>query len=375
MNLDEKVNYVSNFIIADRKKYLADVIPDIEKYIYAHNLIISRNLLYILVFSHDPLRDATEIANHICEHIKYVEMRTRVPHREFDIFINFQLYARIMKVEKIANKNILVEMAACEVDEGSCMYMSLELELMYKYWRLYMVGNHEEWEMLEKEENELILQISGGNGGFNKFYSPLFELVSNLDCVIIGDYALPSLMHFTPKCKIQIISNNAKKHIEEIIRFIKKITGKNATVLRRNLLLPFDYRLRLESIVVNNEPVIDVFNNGEYELIMYKNFISGKNNIKIAHPYVLCMFLLLNLFTYKSIVLAKHIDQSKYENTKKVILSLVKKIRIIKYDKIEFYGINIPELRSLKQNASDGVFYYPYYPYKHKLTHGEYKKI
>ena len=106
MNLEEKVNYVSNFIIADRKKYLADVIPDIEKYIYAHNLIISRNLLYILVFSHDPLRDATEIANHICEHIKYVEMRTRVPHREFDIFINFQLYARVMKVEKIANKNI-----------------------------------------------------------------------------------------------------------------------------------------------------------------------------------------------------------------------------------------------------------------------------
>jgi len=375
MNLEEKVDYVSNFIISDRKKYLVDVIPDIEKYIYAHNLIISRNLLYILIFSHDPLRDAIEISNHISEHIKYVEMRTRVPHREFDIFINFQLYARVMKVEKIANKNILVEMSACAEDEGVCMYMSPELELMYKYWRLYMVGNYEEWEMLEKEENELIMKISGGDGGFSKYYSPLFNMIANLDCVIIGDYALPCLINFTPKCKIQIISNNVKKHIDEIIRFVKKTTGKNATIIQRNVLLPFDYRFKLQSIIINNEPIVDVFNNGEYELIMYKNFLSGKNTIKIAHPYVICMFLLLNLFTYKSIVVAKNIDIAKYENTKKVIISLIKKIRSIKYDKIEFYGINIPELRSLKQSTNDGVFYYPYYPYKHKMLHGEYKKI
>ncbi len=313
----------------------------INKFIKDNNLLIDNtpieenNFTYQL-YSSNALVDANNLANILATETPYVEMLTNIPYRKFTLQVNNKYICSIYTLGYFKKQPIQKLLNLTD-------HVPYELELSEIYHKLYNVKYNADWDkLLIHEEQVRAEKIHGGKD---------MNFIQSLNCLLIGTFALEKFgIH--EKGRLQLISNN----VEQTIESLKNIS--DFEVFDLDPVIPFDFRLQKKTLK-SDTTVIDIYNSCEFEIVPYVVV----DNLKVAHPYVICRFLLIDYWL--SLLL---------KNPNKQILYNINKIRNKTIPVEHFYGTYRNEDIDLKKMHQDNSFQ-TYYPKKYFDKNGAYREI
>ena len=381
--MDEKIAAVKLNIIEEKRTRLNEIIKEINNFVINRRLAITDVDLpdsmesVIMVFSHSALKDANDLANELSRFSRYVEMRSLIPYKEFLISFNFEHLVKVINIDRFRGKDIIELISTKKeiTNSQTINTISYEIELALRYWKLYSLEYSGEWDVYEQQEKEIFKTVIGAKER-PESNMKIFRIMAEMDCIFIGNYAASCITPIVKRSgKIQVISNRAIRLCENIVGSLAKI-GMRVKYKERQITLPFDFRLRMFSVTLNNTILVEVFNSAEYELIMYKNFNVNGINIRVANPYVICKFMLLEIYLFRLLFCCDCINIQTFELKRKEMIHIVRTIRNIKFDIVNIYGTHIDEDRIIKITCTEsGKFFFPYYPAKFKEENGVFKTI
>jgi hypothetical protein len=332
-----------------KKEPLNDLIIDIyklvDRFIIKHKIARSTIELYHL-YSSNGIYLANELTNEIAELTEFVEMRTKIPYKEFDIVFNFKYFIKFYNIIDLGMSII-----------GNGEYIDNIVENMNIYTVLYNIECKDKWPIYKQ-----IITKFGGNDGNNEHNiiyksSKLWNFVKELDVVWVDKYLFIC------------ISDNIKQTIEQV----KKIFEKQSYTIsfkRLDYKIPTDFREIKMTVYVNDKiPIMDIYNNAEYELIPYYNI----DNIKLANTYVRIRFLYVECIVIKLKTNLGYLNKDKSSQDITRIMNIIKSLSVEK-DTPLFYGSYYPSIIAMKEKYLESSFY-PYVPYMWKKANKEYRKI
>lgn len=205
--------------------------------------------------------------------------------------------------------------------------MGAELQLINIYTKLYSIKFLKEWPdllILEKQLFETIrLLKTGGNdfkvqkNDFLNFILKQFNEFKFPDYLLIGEYAIDLLTKKNTENihRLQFITSKSKyevdllfeKLVEEYQHHIGNKHKLKMELNEQSSHIPFDFRLKKYIIKVNEDPLIDVFNSGQFELIPTICDLHTKCDYlsSIANVWVIMKFRLIDLFLIQVLTRAK----------------------------------------------------------------------
>jgi hypothetical protein len=364
MNLLEKKKAVAQKIVLDLNKKYSDVYSTIEQYIKDHKLVVHdgvhTNYVYT-IYASNSLLHANNLSNILVEYCKYTQLKTILPYKQFDIYVDMILTVKFITLANHKGKNI-IDIINTKNRNG---YLTLpkEIELISTYWKLYSIQHTDNWDDTHIIEKEQFLDVTGGRKSDVKL-SKLYNAIKTIPCVVIGMHALSDNANY----KLQIISHDVNETIDAVKTILYKFNLKYE-IRDHDLKLHVDFRLGKKTIYLSkqNVAILDIFNSAEYELVPY----IWRNNLRIGHPFVLCKFLLINLWVCQ--FQSENIDMyiKKRTHTFKIIENLRVKPPVIN----NVYGSYTDEVIAIKNLYKNQKLFFPYDPYKYHTTHGSYRII
>lgn len=387
--------------------------PRISKYVIISNLdkILNNeesgiDRLYE-IYCENPFYHAKQLAMKFLAVGKWCKLTTKITNQEFEIEYDARKMVSIYTLE-LANKqnaNISLTDLLSPITIGNINYMPPELEIIDIYKRLYLPNHAEEWTTLIQHETTLLSLIKTRNIEYGSNYEgeiirrkksniedikmSILNILPNV--VVLGHWAVNCINVFetknTPEShvdKLQVISQETEKVVNYVIDFLKK-ENIQATYREQYVHLPKDFRIRRYTLYIlkkNKEfPFMDIFNSAEFELIPFIDFKPQQdtlstsqssqsiqpfeNNIKIANPYVLLRFAVIDLWNLKFIEKLGKIDKSAFEMKIASLFELIYKIKKSNWMKqafgTKYIGINVNYLIAKKQETLKHM-HFPYYP-------------
>ena len=364
MNLLEKKKYVAQKILLDFNKGYSDIYSTVEQYIKDHKLIVHEgvhdNHVYT-IYTSNSLPYANDLSNLLVEYCKYTQLKTIMPYKQFDIYVDMFLVVRFITLATCRDKNIM-DIINPDTHNGY-LILPKEIELIPTYWRLYSIQFMDEWNDTLGLEKEQFLAVTGGrkpHGNLTKIY----DAIKTIPCIIIGMHAIFDECNY----KLQIISHDTNETINSVKTILDKLHLKYE-IRNQDLILHIDFRLKKKTIYLSNQniAILDIFNSAEYELIPY----IWRNNFRIGHPFVLCKFLLINLWVCR--FQSETID--RYNKKRKSIFDIISKLRVNPPAINNVYGSYEDEVIAIKNSYRNQKLFSPYDPYKYHMANGTYRVI
>lgn len=345
-------SYIDDLLIAAKNKAIeADLAmhkalyDEIESYILANDCVVYSSIheSYVYtVFCTDALKFGNNLSNLLAKTYTFVELKTVIPYKAFNLVVDFKIVMKIIKYTKI-----LYTVEKFKITKP-------EYELIDVYTKLYQLQNEKQWDNLLKREEQLFDALDLPDKEYKKTFE--YRELLNLDVVYCGYIAAVTYgAHYSDK--IQVISAYAEDTIRQIVGILKDTVVKTFEVSNT------DYREKRTTIYkiikrdskIYNMPVIDVFNTAEFDLIGY-TMVNGK---KIAHPYVVVSKMLLDVCVYENHKISKTILSNVLKNVKPITL---------------VYGQYADLNNAVKLDYGPTMFY-PYKPFlQYKMT-GKFREV
>jgi hypothetical protein len=367
-------------------KQIYDYICD---FIKQHHLLVSRDksnfpYTYIIYGSH-IFQYANMLSNELVTFTPYVRLNTVIKNKEFIIEVDGirmvilnnidQFFIKIMKNVYVNNNNKI----------------SPDVELVDIYHKLYSPQKYNDWEEIYKYEkyvweefNKLrgmiITKPNVKGGGPLDLHTLVLEWVkSQDDCILIGDRAACILSkknyHFTSA--IQFISANVDTNIEELKKYILKISETEIIVKKHDVNLPGDFRVTkyILSTMKGDKYIANIYNSASFELIPY----IMKAGYKIGSYTVLLRFLFIDIWFLRVLRFFNKINKNSYISNMKNTFGNVDNIHLCFIEEREklthkpmlIMGTYIDEIIDKKNIITP----YPYWPAKFKNDTGKFRKI
>jgi len=404
----------SQVIKKERLRYKS-IYKLVETYCQNNKLIIS-NLDFLLnnseiidpnyeIYSETPLRDARNLAIFIYNEDKneMIRMKTKVANQHLSIEYDGREFIHIHRLHNLRNislTKVINPVKFVSQYEKNLLLMSSEIELIHIYHTLYNLEYVDDWEKNLDLEQKLLVKLNlrkteGKLGGIRcmnfRGIEPLKQaimkdLLPYSEYVLIGTRAIDlvnSKLQEDPE-KLQIISpNKIENDINKLATILNKYTKLSISFREQNLRIPQDNRLKKYTIYLKSggfkskeRAIIDIYNATSYELVpfvMSQRFPHCKlRNVKIANRFVVCRFLLVDLWVIRLIGAMGSLPESILVNKINKVFGYFEKIQNKnktyrnKIFGICYAGQYVDSNISGKLEAKKTGLYYPFYPSKEK---------
>lgn len=343
------------------------------------------------LYCENPYKSALALTNEIYKKCgPYTVLKTFVKNEQLEIQFNTFTLVNVHRLNNIKARVKLTDLIM-PVNIKSINYISPELELIDIYRSLYNPNKHDDWTDLLEVEEKLLHQvfdrvkILGGkcdpcklkrNASINALKRVVVEnFIEGSDYILLGDYALKILTNSTQSQeKIQIISSNdIQDDIKKLIEFLEKYTEYGITYRLQKIDIPKDFRTKKFTIYVEfpklgktvQKAFMDIYNSAQFELIPYVD----KNKYKIANPFVLLRFFIIDIWIIRVIRKMDLISQDFLMKKIVVLIKYIKQIKDMDWKSMVFgdkyVGVFQDYFISKKIDKLGKDFSYPYHPALH----------
>ena len=407
------------YVKKDRLHY-AFIYDLVESYCSDHNMIISdlrilTNHLDELdnlftkeykIYCTEPLRHANNLTNEIHKNSddaskKFIRMKTIVENEEFSIEFDTRLMCSFMGIKKYksmdiykviepisvnrSGRNILLMPYNIEIiDVLNKLYSFTEYDLNLEYFtKLIEIYKHDKIDKINSDKHH---NKNHNKGNFKlqplikTINQKIFDFIKDRDLILIGNHTI----HFnnTPE-KIQLLSeippNTLLKDLKTLLK--DEIAGNELIYKKQDLNIPKDFRIEKYTFYIkskdSDKPILDCYNNLEFELIPYVISQHANNDIKIAHPYVLLRFAFIDLwiikFIYSLNIITKDVLLSKINTLNEFIDTVL--LQLNKDISYRFLGIYREYSVDKRLFNLTGNIFQPYYPQMNYATYGKYRIV
>lgn len=377
-------------------KYALQKISDNDICLSNPEIIISEGTIpeQINVYSSNPLIVANKLSNALFENgSETVFLKTVIPNQELELYIlnrnliNFYRFPIIKSV----NTQQLFAPAEVKINEMNFKLMDPLIELIEIYHKLYIPWP-DKWDtsqLIEEKLYQLYRNIhdnkdekTGGAGDFLfNIRQSIYDQMQTIDFgLLIGHWAYhllyPNTSYYKYE-KIQVLANENLAPID-ICKKLNKILRSDLTISfqTEKVQIPYDYWLERTTYYITHDnkknAIMDSFNTLNYEIVPY---ITTKNNIRIAHPFTLCRFFLIDRFI---LVILEKMKILKADIKIKNILHIVDILRTVAYktERTDYIGIYTDSHQEKKKLVkSQDQKFIPYIPYQYKQKIGSLREI
>ena len=339
------------------------------------------------IYGEDISRHANRLANILAEINIYVVMYTTTKDEDFSITVDGNRMVQFYNVHARLAASIVPV-----VVDGVRMYPP-EMELIDVYHKLYLPSYAAEWDRLSDVEGvlrgEVARRVGGTEGGKDKGKGKggvpwsaavvMGWLRGREDCLIVGVNAI-NIMEGVDKYvqKFQVVtSGDVDKFIDGFASMVFQCSGVRVQKKLHRVGLATEPRLTKTVVSVAKDgggctAVLDVFNAAAFELVPY----TVRVGVRVGHPYVVRMFLLIDLWLVRILGTLKLMDKGGVDRIAAGIIDDMKRI-----DKFggavrggeEYLGVHV-DLARFKQKASLDNGVYPYYPEQQRYQKGGYRQ-
>lgn len=191
---------------------------------------------------------------------------------------------------------------------------------------------------------------------YNSILKLLYDYISNNSNYIL-------LHKYTENIPLSIISKNAiERDYEHFAKYIYDNGFEKITIIykQKTLFLGKDMRIKKHTLsaimttskifIPEKRPLIDIYNNMQYELVPYINITTEIATLKIIHPWAHIRFMFIEVW---NVLAAYQLNILSFEKFKKTITILMTKIDNLNIDwkrpPKQYMGIYINEIQSIKQ--------------------------
>lgn len=409
----------------DRKKYepitemVKKLIQSNEDAILSNPYVIS-NLTSIqtdlIIYTPHTRKLTTTLSNGIHRKFgKFVQMRSILPHREYNIIYDGRPLIKIYHLARYKKIDIASLFDITMVK--NLRYFSLHVELIDVYHKLYLPNFYDEWADLQKLEKKMYAQLkiaqkkphkskkkssecnlckemrSASIGEVRKL---IIQYLNDENFILVGQWAMFAKnkqikeKESTFNELIQIVSENSiDVDYKNFALYLSKFTKHKIFFKKRKLYVPKNNRILKHTIYIKyvdvpnasgtDKPIMDIYNCGSYEILPYvkcKTNIGGNVNLNIGCSHVCMYFALINIWMANLVLRVSDANDAIYHK-------LHKYYEVLKWahDKLPLYsasyiGINYDEQIEQKITISENqIRKSSYYPEKNLKGHGKYKLI
>jgi hypothetical protein len=307
----------------------------------------------LTIYTKNGLVTSNNISNELYQKVsKIVFMKTVMPHAEFHVMVLNRL---VLKVLSYPEQNNIKTYPIFEYNINPKKYKMLHptMQLIDIYHTLYKPFS-KEWEDAQLQENKLINTIKssipgidGGKANQSRsvtykdrlVISDLREKLYNIFVlgeaaqigILIGHWAIAeantkSSDEYPIHEKIQYISQYSINDIVDRVQGIISHFGKYKVSYRtEECNLANDLQLTRTTYHIDvagaKIALMDTYNSMSYELIPF--IITEKRKVKIAHPYVIARFALIDYWMLKIIKFAKKIPADVADKKLKEYINII----------------------------------------------------
>ena len=370
----------------------------------------------LVLYSTKPKTVGTSLANAIHSNFgKFTQMKSIITDYEYVILYDMRPLITIYKVEEYKNKDIVSIINPTLINNN--YFLPINIELLDIYHNLFLLNNYNNWnELIIQEQllfpyfiaqykiriNTLKKTISGGscisckinrNTNINNVKYVILELFNNENYIFINNWAL-YLISQNKKLDnsdknnddniISIISQNSiESDYSKISNFLSKFTKYGIFYKENKLYIPNNRRLKLYTFYIKypdiisknkistiDKPFLEIYNNGNYELLPYIPITYKYNNnvvhLKIGNYFVLLYFIFIRIWVLYLLDGLNLIKKNKayiiYTNYHNLIETVNKNKKIFNITK-NYIGINYDEKIEKKITISkSNIIKKNYYP-------------
>ena len=270
--------------------------------------------------------------------------------------------------------------------------LSPEVELVDVYHRLYSPDMYSNWNKIKEHEKILWKQFNDMrnciitkpvvNGGRVNYADTVLDwLKGQRGYVLVGDSAARSLSNkvMLRNNTVQIVVSNPKAIIASLREYMSTSLNASINVKKYDVNLPNDYRIRkfVISATINDNTfyIANIFNSAAYELVPFKCV----DKLNIGTQAVLMRFMFIDMWFMRVLRYFGKVEQHRYKEYMKSLyhnLDIIHAQWSVNETKVAdsfpmYIGTYISE--SVSKKKSGTIF--PYYPAKHKLETGKYRKV
>jgi hypothetical protein len=420
--MDKIMDIANNYMKRDRDQYskvnsiISDYCKKHKDRVLVSDMSIScgdtgANLEFktLQTYSTDPYTDCINIGTELLNIGVWSKVKTNIYELSYTVEYDSRNFIKMDKMEMYKNRP-LIELIA-PIVENNKSYMPTELEIINIYKQLHDPFHYDKYDNLKKqltcahknylqriEDKEFFEEVKISNiteenckpckiKGSNIMEGLKKQLYDNY-LYINQDKYMPiglTYVSFLKKSisfddKLQIVSaNDIEYDIEHILDFLSNITNITFIYKKHYLHLPHDtkttcYTIYAEFAQLNSKkkekPLIDIYNNGKFELIPYVNMsISGKS-IKMPNKYAILRFMCIDVWIYKIVMNTKAILEKTFSIEPAVLRKIIEVLSNIKfvysYDSSieqvdDYFGVyDDPEIASKFANATNKAAYPEY---------------
>ena len=378
------------------------MLSDVETLVRRERSVMS----VFAIYGGDISRHANRLANILAGINIYVVMYTTTRGEDYSITVDGNRMVQLYDVHARLAASIVPV-----VVDGVKMYPP-EMELIEVYHRLYLPNYAGEWGGLCEVEGVLRAAALGGgaDGGADggrrkrgrdkkkdrgegeaqgeKKGGPLWTaavvmgwLRGRDDCLVVGVNAvnvMAGVDRYVQKFQV-VTGGDVEGVVDGFAAMVLQCSGARVQRKLHRVGLATEPRLTKTVVSVAREgggytAVLDVFNAATYELVPY----TVRAGVKVGHPYVVKMFLLIDLWLVRILGALKLMDRGGVERIAAGIAGDMGRV-----DEVggafgsggeEYLGVHV-DLARFKQKASLENGCYPYYPEQQRYQKGGYRQV
>jgi hypothetical protein len=411
IDFTELIDRAKSVINDDDRKKFQDVISHTLTHIKDNNICLSNPDLYnstclpeqINIYSTNPIKIANDICNIIYEEKSETSyLKTIIPYQELELSILNRVLFKFYKypiIKGIDSQKVFLPISQT-IDGITFKLMDPSIELIEIYHKLYMPFP-DDWEIYHNLESKLFDIANNKSGGaigknidkdredisdIRKIRTLIFEILENTNMgILVGHWAFAALdktdkLPVFEKIQLLIPPDISDKDICKNINNILRLEDHFVNYKTEQIHIPSDYWLYRTTyyITIDNKkhPILDTFNSQNYEIIPFIFEKYKDVNLKIAHPYCICRFLLIDKYIINILGQMNLLNEIIINKKINAILNILAKVRLMKFDRDEYDGI-YKDLNTEKKKlvkAQDQQFF-PYVPKKYLESHGKLRHI
>ena len=343
---------------AKESKTVVDVYNACKKY-FDSNSIPRSYVLEHTYFSDDGLYHANELTNIIATITDFVELVTRVPYKEFHIIFEFKYTIVIHSVNDISYKLL----------QSDTLYIDKDVDMIYIYSILSNIEHKDNWEKYTETLSQLTNSHKGGYDSSNQ--ESITLSYKNVGSETLWPRLASLNVVWTNTRRMSCITDNKTQTLQMLKHMFRNIIFKDF-----DYKVPVDYREVKTTVYAEVKdrkiPILDIFNNAEFELIPYCEKQCNGQNIKLAHRLTQLRFLYIEKTVSRLKTILGYKDDVNPIN--KDINVMLSNVQDSNAEPPQFYGQYYPKHIAIKEQYLDSKFgsYTPYGWYKH---HGSYREL
>jgi len=366
------------------------------------NASISRDDIPLIIHSNNPLKLSHTLANYLFQDLKFdmVRSTTVMPYQEFLIYLDNRRFIHMFRypIIKRIKTQCIFNPVKIKIDNIKINILSIESTLENVFHNLYR-PDPTKWDVKQfksilnlyiddiKIDLDDVIEVSGGRSHKISYPKLIYESLKGQEqnYILIGIWAIYALNLTNEPIndKIQLISD---VHPDSIVDMIKGVIRHDANITYKieQVGLLYDHWTTRCIFYINEggkrRAILDIFNSTSWELVPFIRH----NSIELGNPFVLCRFILIDLWVITVLNKMSVINDEHFATLKqktKINLKLVLKYSI--QDTVfgkDYYGIYNDLVKIKKklvqtESQNSNKIFYPYIPYDYIKQNGTLKII